>query len=293
MRISVIISSINRRQVLHDTVLSLLGQTLQPAQVLLSVPAAEHVEPTTLALPKVERVLSSVGLTAQRNAGVAHVDPEADLVAFFDDDVELAPDCLERAATTFDAYPGLCLLTGDVLDDGARRGGIPREEARRIIAATPAFRPGETVTLHPVVSAYGCNMVVRRSVLTQVKFDERLPLYSWLEDLDFSHYCRQLGDVAYCAQMRLVHLAAISGRVSGHRFGFSQIMNSFYLNQKGSLPLKKMLVHCWAKPIIANLVLGLLPAGRINRRGRLAGNLIALAQVMRNHVCPEYILEMR
>jgi hypothetical protein len=74
----------------------------------------------------------------------------------------------------------------------------------------------------------------------------------------------------------MVHLGVSTGRLSGRRYGFSQIMNSFHLLQKGSVGVVEVLVRYWGKPIIANLVGSLIPAGRIDRRGRLVGNLTAL-----------------
>jgi GT2 family glycosyltransferase len=292
MRTTIIIPSFQRPEVLHETVQSFLSQTLCPEQILLPVPAPEHVDGATLDLPRVRRIIAPAGSSAQRNAGVAHVAPETELVGFFDDDVELVPDYLEWVARAMRARPDVCLLTGAVLADGAKQGSIPRETARRFVRAVPSASPDADLVIQPVFSGYGCNMIVRRGVLPAVQFDERLPLYGWLEDFDFSQRCRRFGGIAQCGQMRLVHLYAGGGRVSGLRYGFSQIMNSFYLYRKGSMPLRKMLVECWTRPVVANLVLSLPPPGAIDRRGRLRGNLIALAHLLRGDVRPEYILEM-
>jgi len=289
---SVVIPSLKRPSVLHDTVLSVLAQTCPPQQILLAVPDPEHVDRATLALPGVQCIIAPMGLPAQRNAGVKHVLPDTELVVFFDDDVELMPDYLAWAAHAMRLRPDITLLTGHVLADGAKRGGIAREAARRIVQKTPHEPSTGELVIRNVFSGYGCNMAVRRHVFSDLRFDERLPLYGWLEDLDFSQGCRRYGEVAECAQMRLVHLHTSSGRTSGRRYGFSQIMNSFYLYRKGRVPLPKMLVEYWAKPMTANLVLSLLPSGPTDRRGRLRGNLIALAHLARGDVRPEYILEM-
>lgn len=108
MRVSVIIASGNRCGILHDTVLSVLRQKLAPARIVVSVPAPEHMERRTFQLPRVERVVAPLGLAAQRNTAIRHLDGDDDLVAFFDDDVELAPDYLLQAAQAFAANPSLC-----------------------------------------------------------------------------------------------------------------------------------------------------------------------------------------
>ena len=276
----------------NETVLSILRQKLAPARILISVPGPEHVYRRTLQLPKVESVLAPLGLSAQRNAAIRQLDGDDDLVAFFDDDVELAPDYLLQAAQAFAANLSLCLLTGEVLSDGVRRGGLGRQVARAAICLAPPSSGARPDALQPVASAYGCNMVVRCSALSRVRFDERLPLYGWLEDRDFSHWCKHLGDVARCSACRMVHLGVSTGRLSGRRYGFSQIMNSFYLLQKGSVSTGEMLVSYWGKPIAANLVGSLMPAGHIDRRGRLVGNLTALWHLARARVEPEYVLSM-
>ena len=46
----------------------------------------------------------------------------------------------------------------------------------------------------------GCNMAFRFSALRNVRFDERLPLYAWLEDHDFRGQVERRG--ASCARMR-------------------------------------------------------------------------------------------
>lgn len=292
MRVSVIIASGNRCGILHDTVLSVLRQKLAPARIVVSVPAPEHMERRTFQLPRVERVVAPLGLAAQRNTAIRHLDGDDDLVAFFDDDVELAPDYLLQAAQAFAANPSLCLLTGEVLSDGVRTGGLARQAARAAICLAPPRSGASSGALEPVCSAYGCNMVVRSSALSRVRFDERLPLYGWLEDRDFSHWCKHLGGVARRSACRMVHLGVSTGRISGRRYGFSQVMNSFYLLQKGSVGAGEMLVSYWGKPIMANLVGSLMPGGHIDHRGRLVGNLTALWHLVRARVEPEYVLSM-
>src|SRR5690606_25207242 len=61
------------------------------------------------------------------------------------------------------------------------------------------------------VNAYGCNMTVRRLVAEEVRFDERLKLYAWLEDADFSRRCLKYGLCAQVLGARLVHLRATTG----------------------------------------------------------------------------------
>ena len=183
--------------------------------------------------------------------------------------------------------PDLVLADGRVLADGARTGPIARERARAIVAAAaapdePALAPNTPELL------YGCNMNVRRAVLDRVRFDERLPLYGYMEDRDFAFRCEPLGRVGRCLGAQLVHLGAASGgRASGRRFGFAQVMNPIYLWQKGSFRSKRAVARQVLTPIVANAALALAPRQTIDRKGRLAGNCRALALALRGRIAPE------
>jgi len=299
-----VIPSVGRKEVLHETLLSLARQSLPPRRVIVSVPGFEHVEESSRALPFVECVLSPRGMTAQRNTGVRHLPAETELVAFFDDDVELAHDFLAAVSRAFQQNPGVVLLGANVVADGATRsGGLKRDEALRLFRDddfaqqqqqknAPAISP-----VAPMRAAYGCGMIVRRGVLDHVKFDEKLPLYSWLEDVDFSVRCAAFGQLARCDSARLVHLAVSRGRTSGQRFGFSQIMNPFYLWRKGTLDsFTRVVSSFWLKALAANFAGAFLPnknRGAIDRRGRLLGNLLALGFIALGRNDPEHILRMK
>ncbi len=131
-------------------------------------------------------------------------------------------------------------------------------------------------------------MVFRASAVTEVRFDENLPLYAWLEDSDYSHAATRgrLGPVTNL-QAFGVHLGSRGGRVAGRRLGFSQMVNPFYLWRKSrvfSLPF--LAVHYWARCIVGNL-LGLVSGEKVeDRKGRLIGNLHGIAHLLRGRACP-------
>ena len=83
----------------------------------------------------------------------------------------------------------MVLVDGRVLADGR---DIPRARAREIVAATGAAESRRVREIGPEL-VYGCNMTVRRSVLARARFDERLPLYGYMEDRDFAFECMRVG----------------------------------------------------------------------------------------------------
>ena len=289
--LAIIIPSVNRPALLHDTVRALARQSRAPAEIIVVVPGDQHMLAETGALPRVRTVRSEIGLSRQRNTAMDALGPEIRLVTFLDDDVELHPDYLDHVARLFAAAPDIVLADGRVLADGAASGSIERAQAREIIAKA-------VVPTEPIIEAsaperiYGCNMSVRRAALDRVRFDERLPLYGYMEDRDFAFQCARLGSLARCLSAEMVHLGAGSGRVSGRRFGFSQVMNPLYLWRKGNYRSHRDVARQVLRPIVVNAALALAPGQRVDRRGRLAGNCRALASVLRGRIAPEDMLRL-
>ena len=78
-------------------------------------------------------------------------------------------------------------------------------------------------------------MIVRTApVLAHgLRFDENLPLYGWLEDIDFARSIAPYGRVVKSMLLRGVHLGVKRGRTSGVKLGYSQIANPLYMLEKG------------------------------------------------------------
>ncbi len=87
------------------------------------------------------------------------------------------------------AAVGVAAITGCVIADGIVGPGLDVAAARAVLAL---FKPSPLLQpLKEEYNAYGCNMAVRLAPIREhaLRFDENLPLYGWLEDVDF---CRQL-----------------------------------------------------------------------------------------------------
>lgn len=295
MNIAVILCTIHRPAVLHQTVLSVRRQALAPVQIIVCSPGSEHLLPETLALPGVEWVQSAPGLATQRNRALASVAANTDLVAFLDDDIELSRFYLAAMARLFCEQPRVVLASGRLLYDGGRGARIESAEARTLCetydrrhdsAAPPSWKE--------IDSGYGCNMVVRSSELCECRFDENLPLYAWLEDRDFSHRCtRGKLPPVELANAAAVHLGWRSGRVSGVRLGFSTVVNPVYLQRKTRMfSPSYIVVHYWLRCLAGN-ILGILTRDRdYDRWGLLKGNLLGYWHLLTGNCNPQYILRL-
>ncbi len=294
MRLAVIIPTFGRKALLDRVLTFLEGQERLPDEVIVSAPDESHTMIRKSPAFQLSWVFGARGLCAQRNRALAEALSRSDIITFFDDDFLPAPDYLRRVEEAFVRNPDWAVIRGDVILDGANTPGVPFEDGIAALETAASARLASPVVPHAqdTTGGYGCNMSIRAGVVGDLRFDERLPLYGWQEDIDFTSQLRKAGRVVMLNTLYGVHLGAKGGRVSGVRFGYSQIVNPVYLVRKGTVPLRFALNLIW-RNIAANLVKSFRPEPHIDRRGRLKGNMIAAAHLVRGRVEPEYILQLQ
>jgi GT2 family glycosyltransferase len=290
LRIAVVICTLGRPSVLHDTVLSLTEQTIPPEEILIGTPSEESVQSETLKLPKTRLIKTNLGLTRQRNACLDEVASGMDLIAFVDDDMEFCRDYFEQMIRLFSENPDVVAASGSLLHDGGINSPIDRQKAAIMCRTTELQLATDPRTFESRAYAYGCNMVFRAEEIKDIRFDEELPLYAWLEDSDFSHRAvsgRSRGPVT-CLRAKAVHLGWQGGRVAGIRLGFSQIINPLYLWRKSRpFSLMHFVVHYWLRCLVGNL-LGTIHGPEIeDRPGRLQGNIRGFLHVLQGRCDPK------
>lgn len=286
-RSAVIVATRGRPTLVPGLVALLEGQSRPPDHIFVVGAAREDLGGLTDREGLTARV-GRTGLAHQRNDGLALAGGRFDHLAFFDDDFIPSRFWLATMAEIFRKRPDIAGLTGRVLADGAKSPGIPREEGLRMVEAADGEEgAGDAgAALHEGFGPYGCNMAFRASAITGLSFDERLPLYAWLEDSDFGGQVARRGRTARADALRGVHLGNKTGRERGRRVGYSQVANAVYLMRKGTLPVP-FLGKLMARNLAANAVRALAPEPYIDRRGRLAGNLTALLDIARGRISPE------
>ncbi len=289
IRIVVGIPTFGRPAVLCETVAELARQTRQPDGILICGTRREDVDGVAAAAPRARVLLTDAGLPRQRNAILEAAHP-ADIVVFFDDDFLPRPDYLDAVARHMATHPKTVVATGIVLADGVRGPGLSLPAARAILARGSVPDPGVT----PIFAGYGCNMAVRLAPMRQhgLRFDERLSLYGWQEDVDLSCRLAIHGDVVRIGAAQGVHLGVKSGRGSGRRLGYSQIANPIYLSRKRrGYKLNRAMTHI-ARNMAMNILRSLWPEPYIDRRGRLRGNIVAMRDLLSGKLSPERILDL-
>jgi GT2 family glycosyltransferase len=296
LRIVVIVASTGRPASLAQLVSHLQIQTLPPREIVLSVvtpadlpPALPTVVPGVDGRPiPVTLARGTRGLPAQRNTGLRSVTEDADLIAFLDDDYIPAKSCLQGMSNLFQQYGDIAGATGHLLADGIHSAGVSQDEAEKLLATFEKEEAPNTTIVRELQGLYGCNMVFRRSLTEGIEFDERLKLYGWQEDIDFSNQVSRRGRLVKTLAFTGIHQGIKSGRTSGIRLGYSQVVNPAYLVKKGTMSAgyaRKIVL----RNIAANHLKMLRPEPWVDRWGRAKGNWIGLLDLLLGKLTPERI----
>ena len=289
LKLAVGFASTGRRELLSRMILDLVCQTRQPDYVIICVARDDDLdEEISVRVPfKVEITDRVQGLTKQRNKILAAAR-DAEIIVFFDDDFLPACSYLANLERCFYQNEDVVAASGNVIADGVTGPGIELSDAYSLLRQSDA-QPDRISNQY---NAYGCNMAVRSATVreNEIWFDENLPLYGWLEDVDFCRRLACFGRVIKADELVGVHLGAKGGRTSGCRFGYSQIANPIYLWKKGSLHFDRALAQM-IRNTSANFRGALRPEPWVDRRGRVQGNLRALRHLFTGELDPRRILE--
>lgn len=298
-RIAVIICSVGRPDCLQELAPCLAAQERPADRLLFVVTRPEDIgfDPAPLFGPetRVEVIMAPKGLPRQRNAGLDAIAGDCDIAVFFDDDFVPARDALAGIEAGFARWPEVNGMTGHVIADGINSRGFGQQEAEELLQGWEAERaraaPVEARILRrDLVGLYGCNMAYRMVAVGTARFDENLPLYAWQEDIDFA--ARIPGDRIKTDAFAGVHRGAKSGReTAGHRLGYSQIVNPWYLWRKGTMS-GRYAARLAVRNILANHAKILRSEAWTDRRGRAKGNWLGIGDICRGAARPDRILKM-
>jgi hypothetical protein len=291
-RIAIVIATKGRPAAVTEVVRLLERQTLAPSRVIISATGKSDIEaPLESSVFPLELIYGTASSTKQRNRALERLRDQADIVVFFDDDFAPAITWLERCAFAFAADAHVVGVGGLVLRNGATEAAdVSWDEAKRLISDPPALQPGPP-TFSSCLSLYGCNMAFRIDAIGDLRFDERLVLYAWMEDKDFSRIVGRTGRLVRYDGMVGVHLGIKSGKVSGKRFGYSQVVNAWYLYRKKVLSRQEVWPNIF-KAILANGIKSFRPEKNVDRYGRFVGNMVGVGELIRGRCRPERAEEL-
>lgn len=293
--VGVIIATKDRADSVAELVKLIFQQTVLPACVVVSGDKKSDIPDEVIqgtlneiksSSAQVMCLFGSRDLTVKRNNAMEKIFNSVDFIAFFDDDFLPSKTWIERSLNLFKANKNLVGLGGRVIIDGAKDGVVEFDEAIRIIEEEEIR--GNKIECENIIvdSMYGCNMMFRCNAIGVERFDERLILYGWMEDTDFSRRMGRKGTLMRGGGLIGVHLGVRGGRISGCKFGYSQIVNAFYLMNKNSITaLEAYKVAISA--LLTNALKSIRPGRLIDRRGRLRGNIVGLCEIAAGRCRPE------
>jgi len=294
LSIAVIIATKGRPQEVSHLLETLARQTVPPGSIVVSACGASDVECSGELPPNVKVIFGSPGLTAQRNRALSLIRGEYDIVVFFDDDFVPSRFWIERIQSLFGSQADVGTVTGHVLADAVTIGGMPWSEGQSIVNQADSSEKMPTPDNYStqINSPYGCNMAFRLETIQGLIFDERLALYGWLEDLDFGLRAGKRGKMISTDLVWGVHLGVTGARSSGLRFGYSQVVNPWYLMKKG-LITRIDACRRISRGLTGNAIkLVASQKSHVDRRGRLKGNIIGIKDIIIGRWVPEKVTEL-
>jgi glycosyltransferase involved in cell wall biosynthesis len=230
--------------------------------------------------------------TKQRNLGIQSASPSSKLLGFFDDDIVIQPNALERMLAFWeraDANLGGAAFNLINHPQKAAQALKSRKVIERLglYSATPGLvmpsgfqtmigRVDQTIYVQWLASGAS---VYRREVFSKNLFDEWFEGYSYLEDLDFSYAIGKTYDMAVVAEAGYFHYPGPEGRGNGIAFGSREIINRIYFVKKNP---ELSLANCYLG-LIVRLALSLILASRTFKTydwQRVWGNLLGLATLL-------------
>jgi hypothetical protein len=289
MKIAIAVASIRRPEEIGQLLHQLERQTVKPSQIILSLETRADAPPDLPAA--LDIILGPKGLTSQRNRALDAVRPDCDAVVFYDDDYLPCDDALAGIARIFETNGAIAGATGRVLQDGITYGGLAYEDALACLAEYRAKPDTDALVYTDTDALYGCNMAFRMSAVRALRFDEKLPLYGWQEDVDFAGQLLAKGRIVKTNAFSGVHRGVTRGRTPGVALGFSQIVNPVYLVRKGTMRPAKA-VKLMLRNLAANHVKSIRPEAYIDRAGRVRGNWLGLLHIMSGKSDPGAILRL-
>lgn len=289
--VAVIIASLGRPHILGELLVELSRQSMLPIRIVLSVTKVADLPTNLDDHDNVEVIVSPKGSCVQRNRALDSVRGRYDIVFFCDDDYVPSRFVIERISRLFGGDASIAGATGHLLADGVNSPGICPSDARAMLASYDQRVAPPLVPFRDLDGLYGCNMAFRTDRISDVRFDERLRLYGWQEDVDFSVRVRPRGRIVKTFAFAGVHCGVKAGRSSGLRIGYSQVVNPMYLVRKGTMRLRFAL-NIIARNVWANHWRAANAEPWIDRVGRVRGNWLGIADVLRVRLTPERVEEL-
>lgn len=203
--LSIVIPTLNREQVLIDTINALLSLTPKPTDLIIVDQTSAHTKPVAAALERLERgglirliTLNHPNVAAAMNKGL--IAAEHEIVLFLDDDIRPEPTLLEAHIAAHENI-GAALVAGRVIQPW-------QENVASFDSTAFHFATEQPCWLDKFI---GANFSVnRQTALALGGFDENFVSVAYNYEAEFSHRLRRAGQRIYFEPAACVHHLKVS-----------------------------------------------------------------------------------
>lgn len=241
-KLAIVIATKDRPNELQNLLSSIRRQSFRPSQLIVVDGGDQPVEGALEQFADLEidhiRVYPPA-LTKQKNAGVAGVRSDIELIGFLDDDIVLEESSLAAMMEFWEAAPdrlgGTSFNLPDFNPAGRWLKSLPQRlflidsrDFGRVLRSgfnTPIWNTPENRNVEWLGGGY---TVWRRDVFDRWKFDEWFPGSGLWEDVHFSYRVGKKYDLAIVADAKAAHVEPPVSRSGQFRLGKAQTKNWIY-----------------------------------------------------------------
>jgi len=261
--ISVIIPTYNRAKIIGKTVRSILSVSEKIKEIIIVDQSKDRETEKVIkqfANKKIKYVFSKPpSITIARNLGVKKA--KGRIICFLDDDIILGKGYFENILHIFNKYEHAKAVGGFI----AEESGTREDKRIELLAKKIFFLSRKTKDKSKIVSAYGnlypkkldkiingewipgSNMVYKKDVFKEQKFDENLLGYTVAEDIDFNYRLnKRYPDSIFITPFAKIEHKDV-GREEDRKRSYINQVDHFYFNFKNlNNNLKEKVIFVWS-----------------------------------------------
>lgn len=201
-------------------------------------------------------------ITIARNLGVKRSSAKSKIICFLDDDVSIDKKYFAEILNIFNTFPEAKGAAGFETIKKKRRAdnienlikrifrlGFIDKDNFRVVSAYGNTSPQSLFKIIRVSWIPGVNMIYKKEVFKEQKFDENLLGYTVAEDIDFSYrlskrYPRSIFVTPFA---KFIHRVSQIERAETRRLSYINQVDHFYFNFKNmNKTLKEKIIFFWA-----------------------------------------------
>jgi len=292
IKISIIICTMNRCKDLSACLTSVGNQTNLPHEIVIVDASSDYTSKELIKnyrykiKSKLIYIKTEPGLTQQRNIGINR--STGDIIAFLDDDVVLNNNFLKSMSKCFSENKNIYGATGHILNLGSEKkiakvirnlfllpssgktGRMKRSGFANFV------NPKQKNKLIRTQILSGCNMLFRRKVFDDNKFDEKFDGYGLMEDVEFSFRVSKKYDLLFVKNSKLFHNRSKSERINLDKYFEMLVFNHYYIFTKNiEQNLINWILFIWSEiGMVIRCLFWVLKTGKLfSLKGFILGHL--------------------